>query len=334
MELNVRSFPINVTHANKQGDAQSVRYQILPLELIGHSASFCQTEEYVAVKQASKSSNDFCNWVGLFKTLSYKKQKAFLKRAIKLNMPADQFDLLFQCPLRSGHLVFDYYGDLAQVAAIKGRLDVLKVIMDHTRPSDVRYVASCAFGRATSNRKLEVVKYLLEEVRYSDLQHVQESLLRDCIRLGFEEVASYLQLFLDSHGISRDTYRDRALNQACLGGHKKTARYWLDLGADLNNQNDQPVLNAIKSGDLELIYYLVREGARIDRDVDSAFYNAINAKRSAVVHYLLEEGFQPKRKHFNRACNANVNHADIIDMIGQALGFGAAYRSFRYLIKC
>ena len=94
---------------------------------------------------------------------------------------------------------------------------------------------------------------------------------------------------LNKQTIPRSNLNSILINMATRG-NVKGVKYFQQLGADINADNDNPLRLASKNGHLEVVKYLIQNGADIHAADDRALRSASGRGHLNVVKYLVENG--------------------------------------------
>ncbi|AGF84864.1 repeat protein [Moumouvirus goulette] len=167
-------------------------------------------------------------------------------------------------------------------ASMGGHLDIVKCMID--LGAEVNFYYGRSLNLACYNKHVDVVKYLLDNgsiinVSTTSLENISNQF--------------YIVKLLVERGLDKKSM-DHILKTACFYLRPNIIKYLLESGADINTDNDKPLLNAIQAGNYQdnksVIQYLIENGSNIHTDNNESLNLACNLGQFEIVKLLVTNG--------------------------------------------
>ncbi len=186
-----------------------------------------------------------------------------------------------------------------RIAAMNGHLEVVKYLISLNHYDDDY---TLALEGAAGRGHLDVVKYLV-----SQGVNIHNNAMESAVEGGRLNVIQYLL----SEGVE---YTDRWLLLAARYGRLNAVKYFVELGGNVQADNNRAIQDAVANGDINMIKYLISAGA--DFRTNQILRLAIANGYLDVVKYLVHEGadIQTNRNDFLQLA-AGRGHNNIVSFI-------------------
>ncbi|WUG43902.1 ankyrin repeat protein [Megavirus chiliensis] len=167
-------------------------------------------------------------------------------------------------------------------ASMGGYLDIVKYMID--LGAEVNFYYGRSLNLACYNKHVDVVKYLLDN---GSIINMSTSSL-DSISNQFDIIKLLVERGLDKKSMNR------ILITACFCLRLNIIKYLLESGADINTDNNKPLLNAIQAGNYQdnklVIQYLIENNSNIHTDNNESLNLACNLGQLEIVKLLVTHG--------------------------------------------
>lgn len=201
-------------------------------------------------------------------------------------------------------------------ACTEGNLETVKFIMK----SNISVYPDAMLKIAVLNGHLDIIKYLVEDLG-ADVCTSDGYLICFAINKGYFDITKYLV----EHGVDIHTDNEAPACYAAMSGNVDIIKYLVNLGSIINLKW---LGLAAGNGNLEMAKYLVEDlNADIHEDSERAMIEAINGGHLEMVKYLYEKGkpfsdeFIDVAMHVSlEACNKDISlflgkaHFNFIDL--------------------
>ncbi|XP_077556474.1 protein fem-1 homolog CG6966 [Haemaphysalis longicornis] len=224
-------------------------------------------------------------------------------------------------------------------AAKDGKLQRLKVFLDHKPREEVRMLVSATTNGATPlvmasrNGHLDVADYLLDRCQ-ADIEQVgsvsfEGETIEGAPPLWCAAAAGHLsvvQRLVERGARVNATTRTNStpLRAACFDGHLAIVRYLVEQGADLeiaNRHGHTCLMIACYKGHLDIARYLVARGAQVNRQSakgNTALHDCAESGSLDILRLLLEHGARAERDAYGLTpllAAAVTGHAPVVEFL-------------------
>jgi ankyrin repeat protein len=188
------------------------------------------------------------------------------------------------------------YGSTLHVAAVKGHLDAVSLLLDYGADMNIANADGCIpFCSAYLRGRLGVMQLLLDRGAGTDMPCGSEGLpIHYASREGRTDVVRFLLQHNADVNVA-DKQNSTALHWASRRGETAVAQILLDHGADINaiSDNGTPLYQASIDGHLEVARLLLKRGADVNiqgPELQTPFQAATNHGNTQIAQLLLEQG--------------------------------------------
>lgn len=178
----------------------------------------------------------------------------------------------------NGAVVDSLYDRSLRLAATNNHLDVVKYLVE--KGTNVNHHNCIALSNAITLDNVDVVKYLVKNG--ADLDLYGPGFLNSASSSGHLDIVKVLV----ENGVNKKSY-NKAFLSACKKGHLNVVRYLVENGADIHVDNDFGLNYAANNGHLDLVKYLIDKGITMNND---ALVNASASGNLEIFKYLVKHG--------------------------------------------
>ncbi|KAJ7205719.1 ankyrin repeat-containing domain protein [Mycena pura] len=203
----------------------------------------------------------------------------------------------------------DGLGRVLQEASLKGRIDMVQVLLKSRTPAArIPLEYGHALAAAAGRGHFEIIRLLVyagAEVNTKGKDH-GTALCAASFRGDYEIVGLLLKHRAD---INANGPKGTALQAACSAGHEAVARFLLDSGADIRTAGERALLAASLKGDAAIVRLLLEYGIDPYTIRENLLQMMLSAGHKSVARVLIEHGVSQSSRY---ELNAKVWHASAL----------------------
>ncbi len=203
-------------------------------------------------------------------------------------------------------------------ACISGDLEKVKHLITHgTSPLSECEDGISALSYAAMNGNLDVFKHIHESIQDNQGNYARQRIVYKSIQYAIRDKHSnIIDYVLETEKEPENWILDDCLNVSAINGQLDIAKKLIAKGADIHNQDNQPLRNSAIYGRKETVQFFIEQGADVKAGESEALIHSARHGYTELVDLLLKHGADIHAQEDDSLIGAaRKGHANTVDLL-------------------